>query len=116
MLQAETLKNNVFNKRGNFPPGFLKTLSIKAGDTHVDDAIKRFGWNGLQTVAVPIVSTQPGTGQVLGSRWEIRGPISKRTMKANTIWTDVDPSISISWDLDGKTSDINSILHLFLPE
>ena len=68
----------------------------------VDEALKRNGWDGKETVAVPIVSVEPRSKKILGSRWEIRGPISKRSLKANSIWPQCDANITVSWNLSGK--------------
>ena len=96
------IKDAVFNHRGPVPAEFWSALSIRAGGTHIDDALKKRGGNGSDPVAVPVVSVEPRSKKILGSRWEIRGHISQRCVKASTIWTGMSQDISVTWDFSGS--------------
>ena len=102
-MTSRVIEDGIFSQRGPIPEGFMQRLAVKGGGTHLDDKLKEFSWDGNSPVAVPVISTEPGSGKVLGSRWAIRGPISTRTIKANQIWPDVDKDITVSWNFKGLT-------------
>ena len=80
--KERTVKDWIFEKRGNIPPEVLNKLVIKGDRDHIDDCLSRNGWQG-QAVAVPVIITEDGTGKILGSKWAVRGQISKATIKAS---------------------------------
>lgn len=92
------IKDPVFDVRGNIGQDKLTQLHIRGADTNVDDALMRHGWDGKTLVAVPIVTTEPDTGKVLGSRWELRGPLAQYSIKATSIWAEASKNISLSLD------------------
>ena len=98
---TNVISHDVFTQRGPIPGDFLKTLCVKGGGTHIDDKLKEFGWDGQSVVAAPVISTEPGSGNILNSRWAVRGPISTRNIKASQIWPNVDKNITVSWNLKG---------------
>ena len=95
------IESRVFDHRGPIPRELLPKLFVKAGATQIDDKLKKLGWSGREPVVVPVVSTEPGSGKILGSHFEVRGLISTRTVKANSIWPQADKDISVTWNFSG---------------
>ena len=96
------IKDKIFDRRGIVSPDTWSKLSIRGGGSHIDDALKKWGWNGSDPVAVPVISVEPRSKKILGSRWELRGLISKRGLKASSIWPDIeDSNLSVCWDIKG---------------
>ena len=97
-----TIQDRVFGTRGPIPQQVANSLCIRGSETCIDDALLRFGWNGKSMVACPVISSEPGTGRVLGSRWCVRGDIASYTMKCISIWPGADKDMTISWKLKGS--------------
>ena len=89
--QAERIiKDKIFEKRGKIPDEKIKQLLILGDKDHIDDGLSRHGWQG-GAVAVPIIVSDADAGTVVGSKWAIRGQISKTSIKAS-VKTHIYPS------------------------
>ena len=100
--KIKVIKGPVFDHRGPIPTPTLAQLGIRGGETQVDDALSRWGWSRDTLVAAPVVSTEPGSGKIMGSRWEIRGIVAKYQIAANSLWAEANGNINVMFNLDGK--------------
>ena len=50
-------------------------------------------------VGVPVISTEPDAGKILGSRWFLQGQVSKVSVKASSIWAKADKDAMVNLDL-----------------
>ena len=96
------IKDNVFDTRGDIPANFLNQLAIRGGSKNVDDALSRFDWDGKVTRVTTIVSTHPETGDILGSRWAVRGNIATFNQSASSVWQGANKDLNIEWNLTGE--------------
>lgn len=97
------IKDKIFEgPRGPIPSHVLNKLRIR-GEDGIDDALAKFGWDGAAPVVVPIITIDPDTGAVIGSRFAVRGTISTQKISASNIWSGADKDITVSWDLNGRS-------------
>ena len=102
------IKDKIFEgPRGPIPSNVLSKLRVNSDDG-INDALIRFGWDGTTPVAVPVISINPDTGAVIGSRFAVRGTISIQKTAASNIWIGADRDISASWDLNGRSFKFNN--------
>ena len=92
----------VFEKRGPIPQNVWPTLFSRNEEADVNQVLKNHGWKEDTTVAAPLVMTDPTSGNILGSRWIVRGPISKVSVKATSIWPKARKDVSLNWDITGE--------------
>ena len=101
-FQMKIINAKVFDKRGPIPQNVWPTLISRDEEAHVDQVLKAHGWKEGDTVAAPLVMTEPGSGNILGSRWVVRGPVSKVTVKATSIWPKARKDVSLTWDISAE--------------
>ena len=54
-------------------------------------------------MAATLVMTEPASGNILGSRWVVRGPLSTNVaVKATSIWPKVRKDVSLTFDMSGE--------------
>ena len=94
-MSAIEIKDKRFDSRGKLPQNVWPLLSIRGDDSCVDDGLARWGWTGSTSVVTPVISTEPLTGKILGSRWSVRGPIASYKMKATSIWSDSSKDVTL---------------------
>ena len=110
-MPDKEIEDQVFQVRGKISGDTLAQLHIRGAGTNVKDALRRNGWNSESLVAVPVITTDPDTGKVRGSRWEIRGLLADYNIKASSVWGEAQKNVSLQCNLkadDFKFSERNS--------
>ena len=82
--------------RGKLSPMMLRGLMIRGGGIHVDDALRRFGWDGEGAVGTTVMTTNADNGAVAGVRFETRGVGPMVTFKAKDLWSGADAGTSVT--------------------
>ena len=101
-MSDKEIEDQVFNVRGDVSEDTLAQLHVRGAGTNVKDALRRNGWNNVSLVAVPVITTEPDTGRVLGSRWELRGLLAEYSMKATSVWGQAVKSVSLHFNLSAE--------------
>ena len=101
-MPVKSIENEVFTKRGPISQQLLSQLSIRGGAQHISDALTRAGWNGMGVRVVPVVSTNPDTGAIIGSRFAVRGKIADYEIKASSLWSRAPKDVMVKMDLNGS--------------
>ena len=120
--EERIIRDKIFDNRRNIPEDVLKKLVITGDKEQVDDGLSRNGWQG-ETVAAPVIVTDPD-GKILGSKWAIRGPISKATIKTSvssiylielyfiiyiqSIWLEGPKDLTVHFNLEGSNFDFGN--------
>ena len=81
---------------GKLSPMMLERLMIRGGGIHIDDALRRFGWEGEGPVGITIMTTDADTGMVAGVRLETRGVGPMVTFKARDLWAGAEAAASVT--------------------
>merc|ERR1719342_1473579 len=74
--KESVIKDKVMDERGPVPDSIWAQLQIRGSGTQVNDALTRWGWSRDQLVVTPVIITEPSSGKVMGSKWEVRGKVA----------------------------------------
>ena len=69
---------------------------IRGSGIHVDDALRRFGWNGEAAAGTVIITTNAESGSVSGVRFVTRGKGPEVTFKAKDLWKNADKDATVT--------------------
>ena len=69
---------------------------VRGSGIHVDDALRRFGWNGETAVGTVILTTNADSGSVAGIRFATRGKGPEVTFKAKDLWKNADKEATVT--------------------
>ena len=97
---TKTISGKVFDARGEIPDSLWPSL-FSRGD-EVEDTLGNLGWKKEETVVAPVVMTDPASGNILGSRIVVKGPLSNVKVKATSIWPKARKDVFVSWNLRGE--------------
>ena len=89
------IKDKIFEKRGPWVESSMRNLLIRGDATHISDCLARQGWNGNDLVVCPVLSLEPTTGKIKGSRWAVRGDVASYRIKAQSIWSSAKKDVEI---------------------
>ena len=101
--KESVIKDKVMDERGPVPDSTWAQLQIRGSGTQVNDALTRWGWSRDQLVVTPVIITEPSSGKVMGSKWEVRGKVAKYTINATTLWNDANKNVAVHVDLEGES-------------
>ena len=101
--KESVIKDKVMDERGPVPDSTWAQLQIRGSGTQVNDALTRWGWSRDQLVVTPVIITEPSSGKVMGSKWEVRGKVAKYTINATTLWNDASKNVAVHVDLEGES-------------
>ena len=99
-MSDAVIKDPIFDVRGKIPQNILAQLAVRGAEKQVDDAITRMGW-ARDLVVVPIISVEPASGKIIGSRLAVRGTIAQYEIAASSIWQDANKDVTMTLDLHG---------------
>ena len=96
-----TIASSLFLKRGPLSKSILSSLHIRGSGVQVDDALLRKGWDGQQPVVTSVITVDPTTAKIRGTRYETRGAIAHVVkLKAADLWADAKEGIDVFIELD----------------
>ena len=100
-MPRQTIASSLFLKRGPLTKAILSSLHIRGSGVQVDGALLRKGWDGQQPVVTSIITVDPSTAKIRGTRYETRGAIAHVVkLKAADLWADAKEGINVVIDLD----------------
>ena len=106
---------SIFRSRSKPVPGSIwPTLTIRTEGTELSKMLEEWGASDLtrDPTITTLITSRETTGRITGSRFCIRGPAFRvapnDSLPANTIWHGVDPSITISFLIDGSTLNFSN--------
>ena len=68
------ISSPLFLNRNPMTKATLSSLHVRGLGVQVDDALARKGWEGEEAVLSAVITSDPASGNIKGSRYETRGP------------------------------------------
>ena len=100
-MVRQTIASNLFLKRGPLSKAILSSLHIRGAGVQVDDALLRKEWDGQQAVVTSVMTVDPASSQIRGTRYETRGALSQVIkFKASELWVGAKDGIDVVIKLD----------------
>ena len=96
MVSRQTISSPFFATRGKLSPLMLRGLMVRGGGIHVDDTLRRFGWDGEGAVGTVVMTTNEDSGMVVGVRFETRGVGPEVTFKAKDLWQEAEAGVTVT--------------------
>ena len=100
MVNKQVIASSLFSKRGKLPPTLMRSLYIRGSGIHVDDCLRRFGWDGAGAAITTVININGEAGTVAGVRFESRGRGPVVTFKASDLWKDADSDVTVKISID----------------
>jgi len=69
----------------------FNSLLVRGGGVQISDALQRHRWDGIQPFATTVLTVEPMSGAVRGSRFETRGALGDITFNARDLFLEADP-------------------------
>ena len=91
------IASELFRQRGPLTKATLASLHIRGAGVQVDDALGRKGWDHEGPVVTTVMTVDPNTGVVRGTRYETRGSIDNPLkFKASELWVGASEGIEVT--------------------
>ena len=95
-MVRQTIVSELFQQRGPLTKAILSSLHIRGSGVQVDDALMRRGWDGAEPALTTVMTVDPATATVKGTRYETRGGLSHVTkLKATEMWAGAKGGIDV---------------------
>ena len=98
----KVIQDKVFENKGPIPDDIWAKIFARSEDAHVDQILSSWGYKEGDVALTPVMATSPDTGAILGTTWRVKGPISKTTIKASSVWPRAKKDVLLTWNLSGK--------------
>ena len=110
--------SQLFQQRGPLSRAVLSSLHIRGSGVQVDDALMRWRWDGVEPAVTTVITVDPGTAMVKGSRYETRGSLPHVVkIKASELWAGAKEGIEvhikfsnlgiIKWTTEGEVRNLS---------
>lgn len=95
------IASELFRRRGPLTKPTLASLHVRGAGVQVDDALGRKGWDGEAPVVTTVMTVDPNTGVVRGTRYETRGSLdSPVKLKASELWVGASEGVEVNIKLN----------------
>ena len=114
--RIKSLQAPIFKTRTTaIPAKFWKTLLVRSEGSEVTNLLEE--WGAPDIGATPatslLVTARETTGRIVSSKMVIRGPCFAATVanpiKANTIWPEADPAITLRFSIQGEAINFTNV-------
>ena len=86
-MVRQVIASELFRQRGPLTRATLASLHVRGSGVQVDDALGRKGWDGLEPVLTTVMTIDPSTAVVRGTRYETRGGLQGPVkFRASELW------------------------------
>ena len=110
--------SQLFQQRGPLTRAVLSSLHIRGSGVQVDDALMRWRWDGAEPAVTTVITVDPDTAMVKGSRYETRGSLPHVVkIKASELWAGAKEGIDvhirfsdlgiIKWATEGEVRNLS---------
>ena len=110
--------SQLFQQRGPLTRAVLSSLHIRGSGVQVDDALMRWRWDGAEPAVTTVITVDPDTATVKGSRYETRGSLPHVVkIKASELWAGAKEGIDvhirfsnlgiIKWATEGEVRNLS---------
>ena len=87
----------LFLNRNPLTKATLSSLHVRGSGVQVDDALSRKGWEGEEAVLSAVITSDPVSGNIKGSRYETRGALADVVQfKAKDLWSIAKQGVEVS--------------------
>ena len=111
-MVRQIINSPIFSNRTGMSANLMSKLVVRGGGAKVDEALKRFGWNGTSPVIFTVLTAEIATGSIRGARFETRGGLDDIKFLATDLWQGSEAGISVTirfpnlsilnWNATGK--------------
>lgn len=100
-MVRQVIASELFRQRGPLTRATLASLHVRGSGVQVDDALGRKGWDGVEPVLTTVMTVDPATAVVRGTRYETRGGLENVVkFKAPELWVGASEGIEVHVKLD----------------
>ena len=116
-MPPKSLENSpIFKSRTrSVPDSVLQQLTVRSDGTELTWKLEEWGAPDLNVnpVITILITTKESTARITDSRFVIRGPVfeanASRPLKANKIWAEVEPDITVRFTVPGSAVNMNNM-------
>ena len=91
----------LFLKRNPLTKATLSSLHVRGSGVQVDDALSRKGWEGEEAIIAAVITSDPVSGNIKGSRYETHGALANEVQfKAKDLWSIAKQGVEVSLRFD----------------
>ena len=109
----------LFLNRNPLTKATLSSLHVRGSGVQVDDALARKGWEGEEPVLSVVITSDPVSGNIKGSRYETRGALADVVQfKAKDLWSIAKQGVEVSlkfedlsilkWSTEGDVRNLSA--------
>ena len=93
-MVRQMINSALFSNRNTLSANLMSKLVVRGGGAKVDEALKRFGWDGSSPVISTILTTNIATGVIRGAWFETMGKLEDIKFQAGDLWLGAESGIS----------------------
>ena len=100
MSNRQTIISSLFSSRKGLSDTMLRSLTVRGSGIQINNALRRFTWNGVSGAATTVMNVNGDTSRVEGVRFETRGKGPDISFQAKNLWKGAQEGITVTVKLN----------------